>query len=116
MDEDGYYWYVSRSDDLIKSRGYMISPREVESALMEHLAVLEAGVVGVSDPVIGQKIHAYVTLKSGVAASPDLAEGLKAHARRVIAPFKTPQEITFVAELPKTLTGKVLRRQLRAEG
>jgi len=116
VDEDGYYWYVSRSDDLIKSRGYMISPREVESALMEHAAVLEAGVVGVSDPVIGQKVRAYVTLKPGVAASPDLAEGLKAHTRRVIAPFKTPQEVSFVPELPKTLTGKVLRRELRAQG
>jgi acetyl-CoA synthetase len=113
VDEDGYYWYVSRSDDLIKSRGYLISPKEVESALMEHPAVLEAGVVGVPDPEIGQKVRAYVTLKPGVAASPDLAEEVKAHARRAIAPFKAPQEITFVAELPKTLTGKVLRRQLR---
>ncbi len=116
VDADGYYWYVSRSDDLIKSRGYMISPKEVESALMEHAAVLEAGVVGVPDAVIGQKVCAYVTLKPGIVASPALAEDVKAHARRVIAPFKTPQEITFVPELPKTLTGKVLRRQLRAQG
>jgi benzoate-CoA ligase family protein len=116
VDADGYYWYVSRSDDLIKSRGYMISPKEVESALMEHAAVLEAGVVGVPDAMIGQKVCAYVTLKPGIVASPALAEDVKAHARRVIAPFKTPQEITFVPELPKTLTGKVLRRQLRAQG
>jgi acetyl-CoA synthetase len=116
VDEDGYHWYVSRSDDLIKSRGYLISPKEVESALMEHPAVLEAGVVGVPDPMIGQKVCAYVTLKPKAVASPELAEEVKAHARRVIAPYKTPHEITFVAELPKTLTGKVLRRQLRAQG
>ena len=116
VDEDGCYWYVSRSDDLIKSRGYLISPKEVESALMEHPAVLEAGVVGVPDPVMGQKVCGWVTLKPGFAASPALAEEVKAHARRTIAPFKTPQEVTFVAELPKTLTGKVLRRELRAQG
>jgi benzoate-CoA ligase family protein len=114
-DEDGYYWYVSRSDDLIKSRGYMISPKEVESVLMEHPAVLEAGVVGLPDPITGQRVCAYVTLKPGGVASPDLAEEVKAHARRLIAPYKTPQEIIFVPELPKTLTGKVLRRQLRAQ-
>jgi len=78
--------------------------------------VLEAGVVGVPDPVMGQKVCAWVTLKPGFAASPALAEEVKVHARRTIAPFKTPQEVTFVAELPKTLTGKVLRRQLRAQG
>lgn len=116
IDEDGSYWYISRSDDLIKSRGYLISPKEVESALMEHPAVLEAGVVGVPDPMIGQKVCAYVTLKPKIVGSRGLAEEVKAHARRVIAPYKTPHEITFVAELPKTLTGKVLRRQLRAKG
>ncbi len=68
-----------------------------------------------SDPVICQKVRAYVTLKPGVAASPDLVEGLKAHTRRVIPPFETPKEITFVPELPKTLTGKALWRQLRAQ-
>lgn len=113
VDEDGDYWYVSRSDDLIKSRAYLISPKEVESALMEHRAVLEAGVVGTPDPVIGQKIHAFVTLKAGVDASLALAEDIKAHTRRVLAPYKTPQEVEFVTELPKTLTGKVLRRRLR---
>ncbi len=73
-------------------------------------------VVGVSDPVIDQKARAYVTLKPGIAASPGLAEDLKAHTRRVIAPFKTLQEVSVVPELPKTLTGKVLRRELRAQG
>ena len=113
VDEDGYYWYVSRSDDLIKSRAYLISPKEVESAIMEHPAVLEAGVVGIPDPVIGQKVRAHVTLRPGFVASPALAEEIKEHTRRVIAPYKAPQEVEFVAELPKTLTGKVLRRRLR---
>ncbi len=113
VDEEGYYWYVSRSDDLIKSRAYLISPKEVESAIMEHPAVLEAGVVGVPEPLIGQKVRAYVTLKPGVAASSALAEEIKQHTRGVIAPYKAPQEVEFVSDLPKTLTGKVLRRQLR---
>src|SRR5581483_1549603 len=116
VDDDGDFWYVSRSDDLIKSRAYLISPKEVESAVMEHPAVLEAGVVGVPDPVIGQKVCAFVTLKTGYEPSPALAEQIKAHTRRVLAPYKTPHEIEFAAELPKTLTGKVLRRQLRLQG
>lgn len=116
VDADGYYWYVSRADDLIKSRGYLISPKEVESALMEHPAVLEAGVVGVPDAVMGQKVCAWITLRPDVAASPALPEDIKAHARRTIAPFKAPQEVIVVDELPKTLTGKVLRRELRARG
>jgi len=112
-DEDGYYWYVSRSDDLIKSRAYLVSPKEVESAIMEHPAVLEAGVVGVPDELIGQRVKAYVTLRAGHAASPALAEEIKEHTRSLIAPYKAPQEVEFVAELPKTLTGKILRRRLR---
>ncbi|MFQ5828761.1 MAG: acyl-CoA synthetase [Candidatus Methylomirabilia bacterium] len=116
VDEEGYHWYVSRSDDLIKSRAYLISPKEVESAILEHPAVLEAGVVGVPDPVTGQVVRAYVTLKPGHAASPTLAEEIKQHTKRLIAPYKAPQEVEFAAELPKTLTGKVLRRELRAKG
>jgi len=115
VDEDGYYWYVSRSDDLIKSRAYLISPKEVESAVLEHPAVLEAGVVGVPDQLIGQRVKAYVTLKAGHAASPALAEEIKEHTRRLIAPYKAPQDVEFVAELPKTLTGKILRRELRVK-
>jgi acetyl-CoA synthetase len=113
VDADGDYWYVSRSDDLIKSRAYLISPKEVESAIMEHPAVLEAGVIGVRDAVIGQKVCAFVTLKAGVTASAALGDEIKAHTRRMLAPYKTPHDVEFLAELPKTLTGKVLRRQLR---
>ncbi len=116
VDADGDFWYVSRSDDLIKSRAYLISPKEVESAVMEHPAVLEAGVVGIPDAIIGQKVCAFVTLKAGYHASPALGEEIKAHTRRVLAPYKTPHDVEFVAELPKTLTGKVLRRQLRLQG
>ncbi|HUY19384.1 MAG TPA: acyl-CoA synthetase [Candidatus Binataceae bacterium] len=116
VDDDGYYWYVSRSDDLIKSRAYLISPKEVESALLDHPAVLEAGIVGVPDPVMGHKVKAYLTLRPGVERSAELSEELRAHARRLIAPYKVPQEIEFVAELPKTLNGKILRRELRARG
>lgn len=116
VDAEGDYWYVSRSDDLIKSRAYLISPKEVESAIMEHPGVLEVGVVGVPDALTGQKVKAYVTLKPGHTPSPALAQEIKEHTKQLIAPFKAPQEVEFVAELPKTLTGKVLRRQLRAKG
>ncbi len=112
-DEDGYYWYVSRSDDLIKSRAYLISPKEVEEAIMEHPAALEAGVIGLPDPMLGQKVKAYVTLKPGNQASPALAEAIIEKVKAVIAPFKAPREIEFVTELPKTATGKILRRELR---
>jgi acyl-coenzyme A synthetase/AMP-(fatty) acid ligase len=112
-DEDGFLWYVSRSDDLIKSRAYLISPREVESAIMEHPAVLEAGVIGVPDEMIGQRIRAYVILRSGHDASDDLAAAITDQVRQKIAPFKVPKEILFVESLPRTATGKLMRRELR---
>ncbi len=115
-DEDGYYWYVSRSDDLIKSRAYLISPKEVEEAAMEHPAVLEAGVVGVPDATLGHRVKAYVTLKAGYQPSPGLAEAIIETVKTVIAPYKAPKEIEFVTDLPKTATGKILRRELRAHG
>lgn len=113
-DADGYYWYVSRSDDLIKSRAYLISPKEVEDATMEHPAVLEAGVVGIPDPDLGQRVRAYVALKPGHEPSPALAAEIIEKIKSVIAPYKAPKEIEFVTELPKTATGKILRRELRA--
>jgi acetyl-CoA synthetase len=114
-DEDGYYWYVSRSDDLIKSRAYLISPKEVEEAAMEHPAVLEAGVVGVPDVEMGQRVKAYITVKAGYPPSESLAEEIIAKVKTVIAPYKAPKEIEFVDELPKTATGKILRRELRTQ-
>jgi benzoate-CoA ligase family protein len=113
-DADGYFWYVSRSDDLIKSRAYLISPKEVEDATMEHPAVLESGVVGVPDPDLGQRVKAYVALKPGHEPSPALAAEIIEKVKAVIAPYKAPREIEFVEALPKTATGKILRRELRA--
>lgn len=114
VDADGYYWYVARSDDLIKSRAYLISPKEVESALVEHPAILEAAVVGIPDPALSNRIKAFVTLKSGNHGSHQLAAQVRDYVRSVIAPYKVPQEIEFLGELPKTANGKILRRELRA--
>ncbi|MGZ6228620.1 MAG: acyl-CoA synthetase [Candidatus Binataceae bacterium] len=116
VDSDGYFWYVSRSDDLIKSRAYLISPKEVESALMEHPAVLEAAVVGIPDPQVGARVKGFVALRAGYAASDALAEEIRAYVRGVIAPYKVPHQVEFLAELPKTPNGKILRRVLRDRG
>ncbi len=113
-DEEGFFWYVSRSDDLIKSRAYLISPREVESAIMEHPAVLEAGVIGIPDEVIGQRITAYVTLQAGHVPSADLGADIVNKVKEKIAFFKVPKEVVFVDSLPRTATGKLVREQLRA--
>ena len=116
VDADGYFWYVSRSDDLIKSRAYLISPKEVESALLEHPAVLEAAVVGIPDPQIGARVKGFVALRAGHAGSDALAEEIRDYVRGVIAPYKVPHQIEFMAELPKTANGKILRRVLRDRG
>jgi acetyl-CoA synthetase len=114
-DEDGFLWYVSRSDDLIKSRAYLISPREVESALLDHPWVLEAGVIGVPDDMIGQRVRAYIILRAGRQASDGLAEELTEWVRSKIAHFKVPKDILFVASLPRTATGKLRRNELREQ-
>ncbi|MGH8913091.1 MAG: acyl-CoA synthetase [Acidimicrobiia bacterium] len=116
VDDEGNFWYVSRSDDLITSRGYLISPKEVEDTLVDHPAVLEAAVVGQPDERIGQVVIAYVALQAGYEPGPELANELIDHARKEIAPFKTPKRIEFLEELPKTPTGKILRRDLRLRG
>jgi benzoate-CoA ligase family protein len=115
VDEDGYYWYVGRSDDLIKSRAYLISPKEIESTLLEHPAILEAAAVGIPDLTLSNKIKAFVTLKVGYHPSDELAREIREYVRSVIAPYKVPQEIEFLSELPKTANGKILRRELRAK-
>lgn len=115
-DDDGYYWYVARSDDLIKSRAYLISPKEVESAIMEHPAVLEAAVVGIPDPEQTNRIKAFASLKAGFEPSEELAIEIRNHVRGVIAPYKTPHVVEFMRELPKTANGKILRRELRMRG
>jgi acyl-coenzyme A synthetase/AMP-(fatty) acid ligase len=115
-DADGYYWFVGRADDVIKSAGYRIGPFEVESALIEHPAVVEAAVVGKTDAVRGQIVKAFVVLRKGHAASDSLKAELQEHCKRVTAPYKYPREIQFVSELPKTTSGKIRRIDLRERG
>ena len=112
-DEDGYYWYVGRTDDVIKSSGYRIGPFEVESALMEHPAVLETAITGVPHPDRGQVIKATIVLAKGFEASDALALELQEHVKKVTAPYKYPRVIEFVTELPKTISGKIRRVELR---
>ena len=113
VDDEGFFWFMSRSDDLIKSRGYLISPKEIEDALEEHPAVLETAVVGVPDAVLGQKVKAFIVLKPGHTGSETLAENICQMVRNAIAPFKAPKDVEFVEELPKTVTGKIVRREMR---
>jgi acetyl-CoA synthetase len=113
-DADGYYWFVGRSDDVIKSAGHLIGPFEVESALMEHPAVAEVGVIGIPDPTAGEVVKAYVALKQGLAATDALRKELLGHARRRLGPAVAPKEIEFRDNLPKTRSGKIMRRLLKA--
>jgi len=112
-DEDGYYWYVSRTDDVIKSSGYRIGPFEVESALMEHPAVLETAITGVPHPDRGTVIKASIVLSKGYEASDDLIKELQDHVKKTTAPYKYPRIIEFVDELPKTISGKIRRVEIR---
>jgi 2-aminobenzoate-CoA ligase len=112
-DEDGYFWYVARSDDMIISSGYNIAAPEVENALYAHPAVQECAVVGVPCPERGQKVKAFVVPASGFAPDADLAASLQEHVKSAIAPYKYPREIEFVDALPKTATGKLQRFALR---
>jgi benzoate-CoA ligase family protein len=113
VDEDGYYWYAGRSDDLLKVGGQWVSPVEVENTLIAHDAVLECAVIGVEDEAGLTKPVAYVVLRRGGAPSDDLAQALQSFVKDRIAPFKYPRRIHFVAELPKTATGKIQRYRLR---
>jgi acyl-coenzyme A synthetase/AMP-(fatty) acid ligase len=113
IDEDGYFWFVGRSDDVIISSAYRIGPFEVESALVEHAAVAEAAVVGKPDPERGQIVKAFVILVPGQTGSQDLVAELQDHCKQVSAPYKYPREIEFVSELPKTISGKIRRVELR---
>ncbi|MGO9952651.1 MAG: AMP-binding protein [Dissulfurispiraceae bacterium] len=112
-DEDGYYWFVGRADDLIKSSGYRIGPFEVESALVEHPAVLECAVTPVPDPMRGQIVKASIVLAKGYRAGEELAHELQKHVKKVTAPYKYPRIIEFVTELPKTISGKIRRVEIR---
>ncbi|HTL59439.1 MAG TPA: AMP-binding protein, partial [Candidatus Limnocylindrales bacterium] len=112
-DDEGYFWFIGRSDDVIKSSGYRIGPFEVESALLEHPAVLEAGVVGKPDPLRGQIVKAWVVLRPGIAYKEELKLELQAHCKKLVAAYKYPREIEFVSELPKTTSGKTRHFELR---
>jgi acetyl-CoA synthetase len=113
-DRDGYFWFVGRADDVIKSSGHLIGPFEVESILMEHEAVAEAGVIGKPDPVAMQVVKAFVSLKDGYEPSEELRRDLLAFARSRLGAVVAPKEIAFQASLPKTRSGKIMRRLLRA--
>jgi 2-aminobenzoate-CoA ligase len=112
-DDDGYYWYQARSDDMIVSSGYNLAGPEVEVALLTHPAVAECGVVGAPHPDRGQIVQAYVVLRSGHAAGPELVKALQDHVKAEIAPYKYPRAVVFLDALPKTGSGKLQRFRLR---
>lgn len=112
-DEDGYYWYVGRADDVIKSSGYRIGPFEVESALMEHPAVFETAITAVPDEIRGQIVKATIVLAKGYKPSDELKKQLQDHVKKTTAPYKYPRIVEFVDELPKTISGKIKRAELR---
>jgi len=113
-DSDGYFWFVGRADDVIKSAGHLIGPFEVESVLMEHPAVAEAAVIGLPDPIAGQAVKAYVALKTGFDGGEDLRRDILGHARRRLGPVVAPKDVAFRQNLPKTRSGKIMRRLLKA--
>jgi acetyl-CoA synthetase len=113
-DDEGYFWFVGRADDVIKSAGHLIGPFEVESALMEHPAVAEAGVIGIPEPTSGEMVKAFVALKDGFEATEALRKELLGHARQRLGPAIAPKDIAFRQNLPKTRSGKIMRRLLKA--
>ena len=114
IDDDGYFWFVGRADDVIKTAGHLIGPFEVESVLMEHPAVAEAGVIGRPDPLVGEVVKAFVALKPGYTPDEKLRRDLLAHARKRLGATVAPKEIAFQQDLPKTRSGKIVRRLLKA--
>ena len=112
-DDDGYFWFVGRDDDVIISAGYRIGPFEVESALIEHPAVAESAVVASPDELRGSIVKAFVVLAPGYVPSEELTQSIQEHVRRVTAPFKYPRAVEYVSELPKTISGKIRRVELR---
>jgi acetyl-CoA synthetase len=113
-DADGYFWFVGRADDVIKSAGHLISPFEIESTLLAHPAVAQAGVIGIPDPISGAAVKAFVELKPGFKADASLRQELLAHARRRLGAAVAPRDVAFVEALPRTRSGKIMRRVLRA--
>jgi len=116
MDDDGYVWYQARADDVITSGGYRIGPGEIEDCLLRHPAVAMAAVVGIPDPDRTEIVKAFIVPASGIVPSADLTAELQAFVRGRLAAHEYPRAIDYVAELPLTATGKVMRRELRARG
>ena len=112
-DEDGYFWFVGRNDDIIKSSGYRISPQEVEEVIMQHPSVQEVAVVGAPDPLRGSRIKAYIVLKPEFDPTESLVRDIQRHTKELTAPYKYPREIEFVKSLPKSYAGKIKRDILR---
>jgi acetyl-CoA synthetase len=114
-DADGYFWFVGRADDVIKSAGHLIGPFEVESALLEHPAVAEAGVIGKPDPIIGEVVKAFVALRPGYTPDAALQKELIGFARTRLGPAVAPRELAFRDSVPRTRSGKIMRRLLKAQ-
>jgi acetyl-CoA synthetase len=114
-DKDGYFWFVGRKDDVIKTSGHLIGPFEVESILMEHPAVAEAGVIGKPDPVAMEVVKAFVSLKHGFQPADELRRELLAFARTRLGAVVAPKEIEFRDKLPRTRSGKIMRRLLKSQ-
>ncbi|HEX2799385.1 MAG TPA: acetate--CoA ligase, partial [Thermoanaerobaculia bacterium] len=114
VDADGYFWFVGRDDDVINTGGHLVGPFEVESALLEHPAVAESAAVAKPDPVNMEVVKAFVALKPGFTPGPDLELEIMNFVRKRLSPIAMPQEIAFVASLPRNRSGKILRRVLRA--
>jgi acetyl-CoA synthetase len=115
VDGEGYFWFVGRDDDVINTGGHLVGPFEIESALLEHEAVAESAAVGKPDPVNMEVVKAFVALKPGYAADADLELNIMNFIRKKLSPLAMPQEIEFVESLPKTRSGKIMRRLLRAK-
>ncbi|OYZ85777.1 MAG: AMP-dependent synthetase, partial [Xanthobacter sp. 17-67-6] len=116
QDEDGYLWYVGRSDDVITSAGYRIGPGEIEDCILRHPAVAFVAVVGVPDPVRTEAVKAWIVLKDGHAGSDALVADIQRHVRERLSAHEYPRHVAFTDTLPMTATGKILRRELRARG
>lgn len=115
IDADGYYWFVGRDDDVINTAGHLVGPFEIESALLEHKAVAESAAIGKPDPINMEVVKAFVALKPGYTPSDDLELDIMNFVRKRLSPLAMPQEIAFVPSLPKTRSGKIMRRLLRAQ-
>ena len=114
IDEDGYFWFQGRADDVINTAGHLVGPFEVESALIEHQAVAEAGVIGKPDPIAMEVVKAFVTLKDGYEQTEELRREITRFARERLSAAVAPREIEFLESLPKTRSGKIMRRLLKA--